>query len=219
MKLCLRCHKLQSKNSFSAYKRNSDGLQPYCKNCRRDVYYENHDANKKNARDWYWSHRTEALARSKEYSAKNLEKCREIQKKWAIEHRDAILESSRKNRLKGRDNPKIRLRHSMSNRMYESLRCNKHNRSWETLVGFNMQMLRDHLEKQFKSGMTWENYGSFWSLDHKIPVSVFNFDCPENIDFKKCWSLENLQPLYKKENIVKHAKIDRPFQPSLMLSC
>ena len=54
-------------------------------------------------------------------------------------------------------------------------------------------------------------------IDHIIPVSVFNFTNDNHIDFFKCWSLDNLQLLPAKENLVKHNKLDISFQPSLQL--
>ncbi|GAI61384.1 unnamed protein product, partial [marine sediment metagenome] len=38
-----------------------------------------------------------------------------------------------------------------------------------------------------------------------------------HIDFKRCWALENLRLLPAKENMVKHNKLDRPFQPALRI--
>ena len=87
-------------------------------------------------------------------------------------------------------------------------------RRWETLVGYTAQDLIKHIESQFVDGMNWENRHR-WHIDHIIPVSAFNFTEPEHIDFKRCWALENLQPLWAKDNMRKHAKLDKPFQPSL----
>jgi hypothetical protein len=61
--------------------------------------------------------------------------------------------------------------------------------------------------------MNWENYGGLasnkevitWWIDHIIPVSSFDFVKPEQI--KECWSLKNLKPLEKIENIKKGKKI------------
>jgi 5-methylcytosine-specific restriction endonuclease McrA len=47
--------------------------------------------------------------------------------------------------------------------------------------------------------MTWENYGE-WRVDHIKPISSFNFTDINDDEFKKCWPLENLQPLCEKEN-------------------
>jgi hypothetical protein len=59
-----------------------------------------------------------------------------------------------------------------------------------------------HLDAQLKDGMTWENYGE-WHVDHKLPISSFTFTDMNDPEFKKCWSLENLQPLWELENLSK----------------
>ena len=82
----------------------------------------------------------------------------------------------------------------------------KRMRHWEDLVGWTVTELKIHLESLFKVGMTWENYGE-WQIDHKIPIAAFNFNCPDEIDFKKCWALENLQPLWKEENLKKGSRL------------
>ena len=64
--------------------------------------------------------------------------------------------------------------------------------------------------------MDWGNQGE-WHIDHIVPVSAFNFDSPEHMDFKRCWALSNLQPLWGRDNISKHAKLDGEFQPSLKI--
>lgn len=75
---------------------------------------------------------------------------------------------------------------------------------WEKIVGYDTQELKEHLENQFKDGMTWDNYGrNGWHIDHKIPISLFVITSAKCKGFKKCWGLENLQPLWEKENISK----------------
>jgi 5-methylcytosine-specific restriction endonuclease McrA len=63
--------------------------------------------------------------------------------------------------------------------------------------------------------MTWDNR-SEWDIDHIIPVAVFNFEKPEDMDFKRCWELKNLRPLWKNDNRRKGARLTAPFQPSLI---
>ena len=88
---------------------------------------------------------------------------------------------------------------------------------WESVVGYTIDQLKESIEKQFLPGMDWNNYGKHgWHVDHKTPIAVFNFEKPEDTDFKRCWSLKNLQPLWAIDNLKKHAKIERPFQPSLI---
>lgn len=88
----------------------------------------------------------------------------------------------------------------------------------EKLVGYTLDDLMIHLEKKFLPGMTWENYGrGGWNIDHIIPKSVFNYESTGDVDFKHCWSLKNLQPLWESDNMSKGAKLEKPFQPSLAL--
>jgi 5-methylcytosine-specific restriction endonuclease McrA len=71
------------------------------------------------------------------------------------------------------------------------------------LVGYTVNELINHLEKQFDGKMSWDNYGSYWDVDHRKPRSLFHYENAEDPEFKECWSLKNLQPLEHKENLRK----------------
>ena len=91
-------------------------------------------------------------------------------------------------------------------------------RNWENLVDYTLDNLIKHLKKTMPEGYTWDDYlNGKLHIDHKIPISVFNFDKPEHIDFKRCWGLKNLRLLSAKENLIKGAKLSRPFQPALQI--
>ena len=65
----------------------------------------------------------------------------------------------------------------------------------------------DHIESQFKDGMTWDNYGkNGWHIDHIIPKSLFQFKSSEDDEFKQCWALCNLQPMWAFDNLSKGNK-------------
>jgi len=69
-----------------------------------------------------------------------------------------------------------------------------------------MPELREHLEKQFKPGMTWENYGPVWHVDHRKPCAQFDFSIPSHR--QECFHWTNLQPLFAGENIKKGDNYD-----------
>jgi hypothetical protein len=54
--------------------------------------------------------------------------------------------------------------------------------------------------------MTWDNYGE-WHVDHIKPISSFNITEMGDEEFMECWSLNNLQPMWREENIRKSNKI------------
>ena len=106
-----------------------------------------------------------------------------------------------------RQNIKYRVSGNVSRGIRRSLKSDKNGRHWESLVGYTIIQLKDHLEKQFTDGMTWENYGK-WHIDHIRPICSFNIEDYECDDFKKCWSLSNLRPLWAIENQIKNGKFD-----------
>ena len=113
----------------------------------------------------------------------------------------------------------LKLRDRMRNGMNFRLRYGKGGRSWLSLVDYSVDQLKLRLKRTMPKGFTWEDFlGGRLHIDHIIPISAFNFTKPEHIDFKRCWALDNLQLLPKKENLVKSNKIDKPFQPSLLLA-
>ena len=54
--------------------------------------------------------------------------------------------------------------------------------------------------------MNWENQGSYWHLDHTIPVSLFDFE--DEINLHYCYNWINLRPLRADKNLSKWNKLD-----------
>ena len=78
-------------------------------------------------------------------------------------------------------------------------------RSMELLGVPNMEFFWNYLESKFKPGMTRENYGKEWHIDHIIPCIAFDLSKEENQ--KMCFHYTNLQPLWAHENLSKGSKI------------
>jgi hypothetical protein len=75
------------------------------------------------------------------------------------------------------------------------------------LLGCKPEYLKKYLEKQFKLGMNWDNYGrSGWHIDHIKPLSLAK-DVDELVK-GKFFHYTNLQPLWAKDNIKKSNKYD-----------
>jgi hypothetical protein len=71
------------------------------------------------------------------------------------------------------------------------------------LLGYTAQQLKQRIECQFNNGMSWDNYGTYWEIDHKKAVSRFN----ENTLPSVVNALSNLQPLIILINRRKSKKI------------
>jgi hypothetical protein len=216
------CRKWREKNpeTVSAYAKenhlkNKDRISEKNKEWR----IANKEKVKENWLIYYGINKEERKKKDKMRYAKNPDDVKNRKKKWRLENPARARAIDKRSRIKRYSNPKGKLNNAMSSGMYGSLKKgSKANRHWEDLVSFTVDQLKTHIEKLFKPGMTWGNYGTAWHIDHKIPISVFNFERPEDIDFRLCWSLKNLQPLDAIENMKKHNHIDKPFQPSLAMA-
>jgi len=82
---------------------------------------------------------------------------------------------------------------------------NGYNTSFYKLLGCSLEFFKDWMEFRFDENMTWENHGTYWEIDHVLPVSRFDFT--NVLDMNVCWRWTNLQPLKKEENLSKSNKI------------
>jgi hypothetical protein len=58
------------------------------------------------------------------------------------------------------------------------------------------------IEFNFTGGCTWENMGTYWDIDHVIPIKLLDMTNEEHVCV--CFSWMNLLPLEKKANVRKH---------------
>jgi len=139
--------------------------------------------------------------------------------KWQLKKQKGIFcsikcrgESFHKNRT---PEYQKRINKNMGRAIVRCVKEKKMSRRWVDLVGYTSNDLIKHLESQFKDGMSWDNYGTGrggylqWHVDHIIPASSFSFVSYDDIGFKRCWALNNLQPLWAKENLRKWAHIEK----------
>ena len=107
----------------------------------------------------------------------------------------------------------LRLNLNLSTQICNTLKkdnLNKNGYSWETLVGYTVLELKSYLESLFVGGMSWNNHGTFWEIDHIVPRSFFNFEISGAI--RACWSFENLMPIEKQANREKSNQISEKFE-------
>jgi len=69
------------------------------------------------------------------------------------------------------------------------------------IIGCSHAQLKDHIEKQFLKGMTWENRDQ-WHIDHITPISKAT--CEQ--DVLALYHFTNLRPMWAADNIRKSNK-------------
>lgn len=153
----------------------------------------------------YLATKDEAKARAKQWREANRTRKLENNRRWAELNPEKAAEAARASKSRRRQNPTVRLSDAISAGMRQSLTQGKSGRRWQSAVGYSTGELVVHLERQFLPGMTWENYGD-WHVDHILAVASFTFDSVEHPDFRACWALTNLRPLWAMDNIRKSDK-------------
>lgn len=138
-----------------------------------------------------------------EWQLKNKEHYREYFRLY-MSNRKEYNNNYRKNRRK--NDPQFRVSENMRTAVYLALRGNKNERGWQKLVGYSLKDLIAHLEKLFDDKMNWNNYGK-WHIDHIKPISLHTYKNTNDKEFKECWALSNLQPLWAKNNQIKYNKL------------
>jgi len=131
--------------------------------------------------------------------------------KMKPETKEKILQTKRKwDRKQRATNPAYKIKYNLKSRLGELLKKQKITKRERTVdyVGCSFEELKNHLEKQFKPGMSWE-HRTEWHVDHIIPINYFikNFDFTDINVQKRCFHYTNLRPLWKLENLRKGTKI------------
>ncbi len=84
------------------------------------------------------------------------------------------------------------------------------NTSISKLIGCDKQTLVSHIEARFTRHMRWDNHGSYWELDHIIPLDAFDLTKPDEL--ARAAHYTNIQPLTVLDNRLKRCKIIHPQQ-------
>jgi len=161
--------------------------------------------------------RAESLRMWKE-GKKNCPEYKKSRAEYSRRYQIANPEKVRAYKRKALRNPKNRLRKNMRTRLKELIRSAMTGGTQTTryFIGCSTSHLSAHLQSQFKRGMTWENYGTHWHVDHILPVS--SFDHTDTKQVSQCWHWTNLRPLEAKKNLAKGCRITEPQMQLLLCS-
>ncbi len=201
---CKGCGKTKPRDGFYKQKCKVNGLRGKCKSCWTKQTLEN----RKNDIEKYRKYRREYKKNNPLVKKERREWMKKDREKNPKKYRDRDrkrLPDRKKWRNDFRKKPREKINHRIGNAIRVALSENKKGRRWESLVGYTLEDLIKHIEGQFRDGMSWENFDKI-HIDHIKPRASFNYTKPEDPEFKECWALENLQPLWASENIKKSNK-------------
>jgi len=135
----------------------------------------------------YYENHERHIERVKVYRANNKEKVKLFQRNYRNKHSKEI---------------KYRLLGSLRVRLNQLIR--KKIKTFK-YIDCDISFLLKWLEYNFDEKMNWDNYATYWHIDHVTPCNKFNLENHE--ECLKCFNWKNLYPLEASKNISKRDKI------------
>jgi len=183
---------------------------------------KNKERKKELARNWYLKNKEKVNKLSKEWYLKNKEKTKKWYKEWYLKtkkerkkyqlkyynlNKNKIIKRQLiKEKERYHSDSNFKIIHVLRRRVRLAIKNGYKNTTTLKLLGVpNVEFLWKHLESTFKPGMTKENHGKVWHMDHILPCVSFNLNDPN--EQKKCFHYTNLQALFVHENLSKGSKI------------
>lgn len=176
--------------------RNLDAATAY----DRDYKERNRELLRRKDRERIARNRDDRNAKQRQRRSEDPERYREYVKRWQRENPEKVRALWRR-RI---SSPRGALTNTVRAAVHRGIIHGGKNgkRTFEAL-GYSVDALMAHLERQFTRGMSWQNYGE-WHVDHIRPLASFSFETVDDPGFKDAWALTNLRPLWADENRQKN---------------
>jgi hypothetical protein len=207
MKECRKCKQEKELNNFGIDKKQCDGFNRVCKQCRQSFSKE---------------HSKRLYEKNKIWNQNNVDKRKEYLKEYAKEYRKEYYYNNKEKTLltnntyrnkRKQSDPLFKLSVSLRSMISTTIKKNGYKKlsKTELILDCSFDFLKQHLESQFQHWMSWDNYGLYngelnygWDIDHIVPLSsALN----EN-DLLRLNHYSNLKPLCSYNNrYIKRDKI------------
>ena len=214
-KFCKGCIKEKDVLEFYVRRNRGEGLAGYTHKCKLCLKRTNREYN-----------RSEGIFDKKEYMKKYREKHRdklnEYCRNWRIENEDKLKSGRKKYYQKNKEevirknyeyckyktstDSLYKLRRGIRALILVSFRNQFTTKSKKTIeiLGCSFEEFKLHLESKFDDKMNWQNQGTYWHMDHIIPIS----SAQTEEDVYRLNHYTNFRPLYWEDNLKKSNKIE-----------
>jgi hypothetical protein len=206
-RVCKDCGVKKTLEEFCKHKNSKDGRLNSCRECKKaylkSYYRNNPEKFAKFSRERWIKDKEKWTKYNAEYYKKFSRQIKIAAKQYRDGNRDKI-NKYKNERMK--NDPIYKLSCLVRGHVNHAFKLIKQNKTGKTLklLGCSFSELKEHVEKQFKTGMNWGNHKrDGWHIDHRIPLA----SAKNKKDLLKLCHYLNLQPLWAEENMSKHDKI------------
>lgn len=201
--------KQKSKEYFKKwYEKNKKTYNEKRKQKTKGYYEKNKEVINQKHKKYYEENKESIKLKQKEYRENNKERLSEYGKEWRQNNKENRneYEKSKKN-----TDPLYKLTCNTRSYVTRIIKENGYSKKSKIneIVGCSFTQLKEHLENNFESWMTWENHGKYngdenygWDVDHIVPLS----SAENEEQLMELFHYSNLQPLcsYKNRDIKRN---------------
>jgi hypothetical protein len=138
----------------------------------------------------------------RQYVSANREKIAEYKRQYRDTNRESLAKRHREyHRMRRRTDPWFRMAANLRNRQSRFFKQTNRSASMVRDLGCDREFFLHHIASQFTAGMTAENYGKVWHLDHIYPLS--KAELIDRVQFLAVANWRNLRPMLGPENVQK----------------
>ena len=204
MKRCNKCNETKSIDFFPKDKSRKDGYSYQCSKCNNEklkIYYDsNKDTILLNKRGKYNDYFKQ---RHQNKTPEQRQQQREYLREWSKKEENKQKRYKYQKEIYRRRPQNIIISH-LRKRINDFIKGTTQKQKYLDILGCSSEEYKTYLEKLFDKNMTWENYGTYWEIDHITPLSHFNME--DWVEVKKSFHFTNTQPLPIIENRKKSNK-------------
>jgi hypothetical protein len=145
------------------------------KNYKKIYSKKNSERLKEKAAEYYKSNKEDILDKRKENYSNNKDKKLEYQKEYASLNKEKIsVYKMQYQRNRRKTDPVYKLKYVVGRMIRNSLKCKglSKNKNSIEILGCSIEFFKAYIEERFIDDMSWDNYGTYWDIDHRIPLST-----------------------------------------------
>ncbi len=201
MKICSKCNQQKQPTEFGKRSKNKDGLNNNCKKCTNSYETQYRKDNKEKVQELNKKYYNNNKEKFKQYYSDNIEKIKHYNNYYNsleenIEKRK--LYRKKEYNLKYGKDVQYTLSLTIKNRINLALKENWKKGSTIQLLGISILEYKQYLESKFTDKMNWENYGTYWEIDHIKQLATFDLSIEKNQII--AFNYKNTRPLSILEN-------------------
>ena len=176
------------------------------RNRKENLTEEQHDRKKMLSRRHYWKNPKKSREQARRRRLEKPELQKAATRRWldknpnygAEYYQENKEEVAKRVRLRRQKTPEVKIRQALAD--FARRLHNPKATSGRRQCGMSIADLRVRFETMWYGEMSWDNYGTYWEMDHWMPLVCKEVDLRNPVHCKALAHYSNLQPLTKKDN-------------------